>query len=130
MAEIARSGISFSPRNWLKSAFGLTIRATSNSCRRPTPNFRRCERSEMDNILITGGAGFIGSHLALRLLRQGKRLAIVDNLDDYYPAELKLANLEEVKASGEFQYFPTDVRDGEKLREVFATFKPEAVIHL
>ena len=84
----------------------------------------------MDNILITGGAGFIGSHLAQRLLREGKRLAIVDNLDDYYPAELKRANLEEVKASGEFQFFPTDIRDGEKLREVFATFKPDAVIHL
>ena len=84
----------------------------------------------MDNILITGGAGFIGSHLGERLLREGKRLAIVDNLDDYYPAELKRANLEEVKASGEFQFFPTDIRDGEKLREVFATFKPDAVIHL
>jgi len=84
----------------------------------------------MDNILITGGAGFIGSHLAVRLLREGKRLAIVDNLDDYYPAELKHANLEEIKASGEFQFFPTDIRDGEKLREVFAAFQPEAVIHL
>lgn len=84
----------------------------------------------MDNILITGGAGFIGSHLAQRLFREGKHLAIVDNLDDYYPAELKRANLEEVKASGEFQFFPADIRDGDKLREVFATFKPDAVIHL
>ncbi|MGO8788039.1 MAG: GDP-mannose 4,6-dehydratase [Terriglobia bacterium] len=84
----------------------------------------------MDNILITGGAGFIGSHLAQRLLREGKHLAIVDNLDDYYSADLKRANLEEVKADGEFQFFPTDIRDGEKLREVFAAFKPDAVIHL
>lgn len=84
----------------------------------------------MDSILITGGAGFIGSHLAQHLLQEGKRLAIVDNLDDYYPAELKRANLEEVRASGEFQFFPIDIRDGEKLREVFATFKPDAVIHL
>jgi UDP-glucuronate 4-epimerase len=84
----------------------------------------------VDNILITGGAGFIGSHLAERLLRDGKRLAIVDNLDDFYPAELKRANLEEVKASGEFQFFPVDIRDGEKLRQIFDTFKPDAVIHL
>ena len=84
----------------------------------------------MDNILITGGAGFIGSHLAERLLQQGKRLAIVDNLDDYYPADLKRANLDEIKASGEFQFFPADIRDGKKLREVFTTFKPDAVIHL
>ncbi|MFZ0964934.1 MAG: SDR family NAD(P)-dependent oxidoreductase [Terriglobia bacterium] len=84
----------------------------------------------MDNILVTGGAGFIGSHLAQRLLQEGKRLAIVDNLDDYYPAELKRANLEEVRASGEFQFFPTDIRDAEKLRMVFTAFKPDAVIHL
>jgi len=87
-------------------------------------------RSNMDNILITGGAGFIGSHLAQRLLRDGKRLAIVDNLDEYYPAELKRANLAEVRTSGAFQFFPVDIRDGEKLREVFATFRPDAVIHL
>jgi UDP-glucuronate 4-epimerase len=84
----------------------------------------------MDNILITGGAGFIGSHLAERLLREGKRIAIVDNLDDFYPADLKRANLNEIRASGEFQFFPTDIRDGEELRKVFATFKPDAVIHL
>ena len=84
----------------------------------------------MDNILITGGAGFIGSHLAQRLLRDGKRLSIVDNLDDYYSPELKRANLDEVKATGDFQFFPVDIRDGEKLREVFAEFKPDAVIHL
>jgi len=84
----------------------------------------------MEKILITGGAGFIGSHLAERLLREGKRLAIVDNLDDFYSADLKRANLEEVRASGEFQFFPADIRDGEKLRRVFAAFKPDAVIHL
>ena len=84
----------------------------------------------MDNILITGGAGFIGSHLAQRLVRDGQRLAIVDNLDEYYPADLKRANLEEVKARGEFQFFPIDIRDGDKLRKVFAAFQPDAVIHL
>lgn len=84
----------------------------------------------MDNVLITGGAGFIGSHVAQRLLREGRRLAIVDNLDDYYPAELKRANLEEIKTSGDFQFLPADIRDGEELRRVFATFKPDAVIHL
>jgi UDP-glucuronate 4-epimerase len=64
------------------------------------------------------------------LLSEDKRIAIVDNLDEYYPAEFKRANLEEIKTSGEFQFFPVDIRDGEKLHEVFSTFRPEAVIHL
>lgn len=84
----------------------------------------------MEKILITGGAGFIGSHVAECLLREGKRLAIVDNLDDFYAAEGKRRNLEVVRASGEFQYFPVDIREGAALREVFASFQPEGVIHL
>jgi UDP-glucuronate 4-epimerase len=84
----------------------------------------------MESILITGGAGFIGSHLAERLIREGNRLAIVDNLDDYYPAELKRANLDEIEASGPFQFFPADIRDGQELRRVFASFQPDSVIHL
>jgi UDP-glucuronate 4-epimerase len=84
----------------------------------------------MDKFLITGGAGFIGSHLAQRLLCRGKRVAVVDNLDDFYAAELKRANLEEVRACAEFQFFPIDLRDSAKLLEAFAAFKPDAVIHL
>ncbi len=84
----------------------------------------------MDSVLITGGAGFIGSHVAQRLLRDGKRIGIIDNLDEYYSAELKRANLAEVKATGDFEFFPVDIRDGEKLREVFSAFNPDAVIHL
>ena len=84
----------------------------------------------MEKILITGGAGFIGSHLAQRMLREGKRVAIVDNLDDYYSADLKRSNLEEIRSDGEFQFFPVDIRNPEELREVFTSFRPEAVIHL
>lgn len=84
----------------------------------------------MNKILITGGAGFIGSHLSERLLRQGKRVAIVDNLDAFYAPEIKRANLEEIRARGTFEYFPIDIRNAEKLREVFAAFKPDAVVHL
>jgi UDP-glucuronate 4-epimerase len=84
----------------------------------------------MDNILVTGGAGFIGSHLAERLLREGKRLAIVDNLDDYYDPELKRANLDEIRACGQCEFFAVDIRDSAKLREIFESFRPEAVVHL
>ena len=84
----------------------------------------------MDRILITGGAGFIGSHLAERLLREGKRVAIVDNLDDYYQPALKQANLATIKASGRYEFHPIDIRDAGNLRAVFEGFKPQAVVHL
>ena len=84
----------------------------------------------MEKFLITGGAGFIGSHLSQRLLQEGKKVAIVDNLDDYYPAEYKRANLEAVSATGPHHFFPVDIRDADKLRGAFSEFKPDVVIHL
>jgi UDP-glucuronate 4-epimerase len=84
----------------------------------------------MQNILITGGAGFIGSHLAQRLLREGKRVPIVDNLDDYYDPALKQGNLAAIRESGTYEFFAVDIRDADKLRGVFANFHPEVVVHL
>ncbi len=81
-------------------------------------------------VLITGGAGFIGSHLAEELLRRGERIFIVDNLDDYYDAALKRKNLEEIKLAGSYELFPADIRDARSLREAFAAARPNAVVHL
>lgn len=80
--------------------------------------------------LVTGGAGFIGSHVLEALLERGYSVAAVDNLDDFYPAALKRRNLEEVLRRGEFRFYNTDIRDAARLREVFETEKPEVVIHL
>jgi UDP-glucuronate 4-epimerase len=81
-------------------------------------------------VLLTGGAGFIGSHVAEALLSRGISLAILDNLDDFYPPARKKANLEEVRRKGPFDFFAADICDTSSLREVFSTVRPNAVIHL
>jgi UDP-glucuronate 4-epimerase len=84
----------------------------------------------MNRILVTGGAGFIGSHLCERLLHQQKKVAIIDNLDDFYDVSLKKANLEEIKRAGNYDFFQADIRDEQILAEVFEKAQPEAVVHL
>ena len=81
-------------------------------------------------ILLTGGAGFIGSHLAEALVRRNYRLTIVDNLNEFYPSSWKRANLEEVCRAGKFDFFTTDIRDVDELRALFANIRPAVVIHL
>lgn len=81
-------------------------------------------------ILLTGGAGFIGSHLAEALLRGASPLAIVDNVNDFYSSSWKRANLEEIRRAGNFDFFETDIREFQALREVFSRTRPFAVIHL
>jgi UDP-glucuronate 4-epimerase len=81
-------------------------------------------------ILITGGAGFIGSHLSERLLGEGHELALMDNFDPFYDAGVKRANLKAVRKAGEFEFHEADIRDSEAAPRIFERFRPEAVIHL
>jgi UDP-glucuronate 4-epimerase len=80
--------------------------------------------------LLTGGAGFIGSHVAEALLRGGARLAVVDNLDTFYSPAWKRANLESIRKIAAFDFFEQDICATEGMREVFVAARPEAVIHL
>jgi UDP-glucuronate 4-epimerase len=90
-----------------------------------------CEVSgHSQRVLLTGGAGFIGSNLAEALLGQDVALTIVDNLDPFYPPAWKKDNLQAIQQAGPFEFFETDICDGKALREVFARSRPEAVIHL
>ena len=73
-----------------------------------------------NRILLTGGAGFIGSHVAEALLARGADLTIVDNLDSSYSPESKRANLEEIRRAGNFTFHETDVCDFARLREAFS----------
>jgi len=81
-------------------------------------------------ILLTGGAGFIGSHVAEALLRRGHSLAILDNLDEFYPPAWKKANLEDIRRVGAYEFFPQDICKMEALRETLARVKPRVVLHL
>jgi UDP-glucuronate 4-epimerase len=81
-------------------------------------------------ILLTGGAGFIGSHVAEALLRNKAQLSIVDNLDEFYSPAWKKANLESIRKIGPFDFFDLDICAIDRMRETVANFRPDAIIHL
>ena len=81
-------------------------------------------------VLITGTAGFIGSTLAIRLLERGDEVIGIDNINDYYDVNLKLARLERVKSYQRFSEVRINIEDREQMEQCFATHQPERVINL
>jgi UDP-glucuronate 4-epimerase len=81
-------------------------------------------------ILVTGAAGFIGMHVAARLLKDGHQVTGVDNLSDYYDVRLKQARLNLLQPCPNFRFVKMDLADGEKVNELFDAGKFERVIHL
>ena len=81
-------------------------------------------------ILVTGAAGFIGNTLALRLLARGDEVIGVDNLSDYYDVRLKEARLARVKSHAAFTEVRADIGDRTRMKELFATHKPQRVVNL
>jgi UDP-glucuronate 4-epimerase len=81
-------------------------------------------------ILLTGGAGFIGSHVAEALLRGGADLTIVDNLDRFYAPAWKKSNLEGIRRAGNYEFVDVDIQVPRRMREVMARARPDAIIHL
>lgn len=83
------------------------------------------------NFLVTGGAGFIGSHVCERLLGDGHRVLAFDDLNDFYDPEVKRRNLAGIEALGRpFEFFQGDVCDTRTLIGVFSSVKFDQVIHL
>jgi len=81
-------------------------------------------------VLVTGGAGFIGSHACQHLLDRGDDIVVVDNCNDFYDPRIKARNLDQVREHGHFPFYCQDLLDLPALREVFRTHKPSAVLHL
>src|ERR1041384_916807 len=85
---------------------------------------------EQAPILVTGVAGFIGFHTAMRLLERGERVIGLDNVNDYYDVRLKKARLAKLKPLKQFTFTKTDLGDRVKMRRLFATQPIAEVIHL
>jgi UDP-glucuronate 4-epimerase len=84
----------------------------------------------MTRVLITGGAGFIGSHLAQRLLAEGADVRVLDNLDPFYDPAIKRRNLELLREAGgdRFAFVEGDLRDADACRQ--AVDGRETIVHL
>ena len=85
---------------------------------------------EVKNYLVTGGAGFIGSHLVDSLLSEGNNVITVDNFDEFYDKEVKLNNISSALTFDTFQLIEGDIRDKNLLDELFNNNHIDIVVHL
>ncbi len=81
-------------------------------------------------ILVTGVAGFIGMHVAMRLLMDGHEVIGLDNINDYYDPRLKQARLAHIGSPNQFHFQKLDLADREGITTLFAEMRPEIVINL
>src|SRR5712692_7444778 len=85
----------------------------------------------MKNILITGGAGFIGSHLVDRLMSEGDwRVTVVDDFNDFYDPCIKRDNLKAHLSNPEFKLVEADIRDYKAVERAFAATEFDCIVHL
>jgi len=84
----------------------------------------------MANILVTGGAGFIGSHVVDKLLSDGYGVIVIDDFNDFYDPLIKKRNIKDHLLHPNYTLHEGDIRDGELLNKVFSGKKIDAVIHL
>ena len=81
-------------------------------------------------ILVTGAAGFIGAALSLRLLERGDEVVGIDNINDYYDINLKLARLERLKSYENFTFIKLDISDRKAIENLFIKGQFQRVMHL
>jgi UDP-glucuronate 4-epimerase len=81
-------------------------------------------------VLLTGAAGFVGSHVAERLLQRGDAVIGLDNFDPFYPRPVKERNLATALAHPAFRFVEVDLRNAEAICAAFQEHRPERVVHL
>lgn len=82
------------------------------------------------NVLITGGAGFIGSHLVDRRLARGDRVTVLDDFNDFYDPDLKRRNVAPHRGNPRFRLAEGDIRDRSLVFSLFSAEPFDAVVHL
>ena len=88
------------------------------------------DHNQAHRVLVTGAAGFIGSHVVDRLLAEGREVWGLDNFDPFYARRVKESNLETALADPRFHLHEGDLRDHEVLNEVFGAGEFDGVVHL
>jgi UDP-glucuronate 4-epimerase len=83
-----------------------------------------------ERVLLTGAAGFIGSHVCEALLARGDAVVGIDDFDDFYAPAIKRANLLEAMPHPRFTLIEGDVRDAAAMRRAIAEWKPAVIVHL
>lgn len=86
--------------------------------------------ANVDKILVTGAAGFIGFHVSKRLLESGVQVVGIDNINEYYSVKLKKDRLSILKGFDNFKFYRLDINEREKLKAIFEVEKINIVIHL
>lgn len=86
--------------------------------------------NEKQTILVTGGAGFIGSHLCDRLLALGYRVICVDNLNHYYSPKIKISNIQHNFENPNFKFVFLDITKKDQLDKLFREEKIDKIVHL
>lgn len=81
-------------------------------------------------IMVTGTAGFIGNQLALELLERGDEVIGIDNLNDYYDINLKLARLDRIKGYTNYTDVKADISDRKRMEQLFKQYQPQRVVNL